>query len=422
MSPAARRRQLARASARPSTMALFFEPKPRQLQSAAIGSARPADGRQQVEVIAVGVRVFEVDRRRQVAVGHGQRGGDDPDAPLAPCGWPIIDLVEDPGVRAASGSEQLADAPRLDRVVEDRRGAVVVDVADLLDGAAGSLDCQPHRADDLLAVGIHLHAVIGVAGGAVAVDRRVHPRAPRAGAVFTLEHHHPGAFAEHEAVAAAIEGARGCRRRVVVARRDDAHLREAEDHAGRDAGVGAAGEDHLGFAAADQRRGVGDGVGRARAARRHDVADAVQLERDRDLARHHPDDRDGDRVGRDPLPAVGEELRVLPLGDVDAAGAAADEHAGVGLVQAQSGIGPRFPRGDHGDQRRLRVAARIGAADRRPAWPQLARIASEGWRRSARRSASPRRRWSRAERAPQRCRETATRRNRRCCGWRCSRG
>ena len=72
------------------------------------------------------------------------------------------------------------------------------------------------------------------------------------------------------------------------------------------------------------------------------MADAVQLERDRDLARDHADDRYRDRVGRDALPAIGEELAVLTLGDVDAAGAAADEHTGVGLAEAQPGVGPRF--------------------------------------------------------------------------------
>jgi hypothetical protein len=63
------------------------------------------------------------------------------------------------------------------------------------------------------------------------------------------------------------------------------------------------------------------------------VADAPELQRDRDLARDHPDDGDGDGVGRDSLEPVAEVLGVLALGDIDAAGAAADDDAG-----------PRLPR------------------------------------------------------------------------------
>jgi hypothetical protein len=90
------------------------------------------------------------------------------------------------------------------------------------------------------------------------------------------------------------------------------------------------------------------------------VADPVQLEGDRDLARDHPDDRDRNRIGRDPLPAVVEELEVLPLGDVDAASAAADEHAGARLVEAQAGVVPGLAGGDDGNERRARIAPRVG--------------------------------------------------------------
>ena len=46
----------------------------------------------------------------------------------------------------------------------------------------------------------------------------------------------------------------------------------------------------------------------------------------------------GMAYGRDSLPAVVEEFGVLALGDVDAAGAAADEHAGARLIQSQPGV------------------------------------------------------------------------------------
>ena len=91
------------------------------------------------------------------------------------------------------------------------------------------------------------------------------------------------------------------------------------------------------------------------------MADAAQAERNRNLARHHADDRHRDRVGRDLAAAFDEEIVVLPFADVDAAAAAADDHAGVRLGDAQPGVDPRLARRDHADQRRPRVALRIGA-------------------------------------------------------------
>ena len=119
--------------------------------------------------------------------------------------------------------------------------------------------------------------------------------------------------------------------------------------------------DHVGVAGPQQRGRVADRVGRARAAARQHVADAAQPQRDRDLARHHADNRHRNRVRRDLLAALDEEVVVLPLADVDAAAAAADDDAGVRLADAQAGVGPRLARGDDADQRGARVALRIRA-------------------------------------------------------------
>ena len=248
----------------------------------------------------------------------------------------------------------------LDGVVEHRGRAVVVDVSDLLARASRSLERQRHRAHDLFPLGVHLHAVIRVARRSVAVDRRIDARAARPRAVLALEHDHPRAFAEDEPVPRAIERPRRLGGRVVVPRRDGAHSREPEDHAGRDARVRAARQDHVGIAGADERGGIANRVGGTGAAGGHDVADAVQLERDRDLARDHAHDRHGDRVRRHALPAVVEEFVVLPLGDVDAARAAADEDPRARFVEPQPGILPRLRRGDDGDERGTRIPAGIG--------------------------------------------------------------
>ena len=60
------------------------------------------------------------------------------------------------------------------------------------------------------------------------------------------------------------------------------------------------------------------------------MADATQTQRNGNLARHHADDRNGNRVRRDPAAPIDEEIVVLPLAHVDTAAAAADHHAGFG--------------------------------------------------------------------------------------------
>ena len=258
-------------------------------------------------------------------------------------------------------AEHLAHAPRFHRVVQHGRGAVIVDVADLLGPPPGALDRQGHRADNLLARRRHLDAVIRIAGRRVAVDRGVDRGAPGARAVLALEHEHPRALAEDEAVAPPVERPRRFRRPVVVGHRQRLHAREAEDHPRRDACVGAARQHHVGLARAQQRGGVADRVGRARAAARQHVADAAQPQRDRDLARQHPDNGDRDGVRGHLLAALEEEVVIVPLADVDPAAAAADHDAGVRLGDRQPRVGPRLARGDHADQRGARVALRIGA-------------------------------------------------------------
>ena len=82
-----------------------------------------------------------------------------------------------------------------------------IDVADLLERAAGALDGELHRADYLIAVGIHLHAVVGVARRPVPFDAGVNARAARTGAVLAFEHQHPRALAQHETITPLVEGA-----------------------------------------------------------------------------------------------------------------------------------------------------------------------------------------------------------------------
>ena len=285
-----------------------------------------------------------------------------PQAPLAPCGWPTIDLVDDPGSRAARSPNSALDARDFDRVVQLRRRAVIVDVADLFLRAArrgraraasrGRSRCRrdPSARGDTRR------------RSSRSLRRRRRSCAPRARAdssrSSTTIHAPSPSTKPSRPRSNGRDAAAGV---VVVARRHHPHAREAVHHAGRDARVDAARQQHVAFAGAQQRHAVADRIGRARAAGRQHVADAVQLQRDRDLARDHADDRHGDRVGRDLLQRVGEELAILPLADFDAAGAAADDDAGARL---RRGAGRRRPRLRARRSRRRARRANSGA-DRR---------------------------------------------------------
>ena len=65
---------------------------------------------------------------------------------------------------------------------------------------------------------------------------------------------------------------------------------------------------------------------------------------------NHPDDGNRDGVGGDSLPAVGEEFEILPLGHIDPARSASDEHASARFVQTKARIGPGLGRGDDRNQ------------------------------------------------------------------------
>ena len=68
------------------------------------------------------------------------------------------------------------------------------------------------------------------------------------------------------------------------------------------------------------------------------MAHAAQTQRDRNLTRHHADNRDGNRVRRHFPPVLGEEIGVLPLADIDSPSAAADDYTGARFADSQAGV------------------------------------------------------------------------------------
>src|SRR6476646_9611356 len=83
-------------------MALFFDPKPRQLHSAASTWAdRPSFGMKSRSHSGSGVVWLIVGGRK--SCDSASAVVTMPAAPLAPWGWPIIDFVDDPAMWSARG-------------------------------------------------------------------------------------------------------------------------------------------------------------------------------------------------------------------------------------------------------------------------------------------------------------------------------
>jgi hypothetical protein len=143
-----------------------------------------------------------------------------------------------------------------------------------------------------------------------------------------LEHHHAGALAEHKAVAVLVEGPAGPGRVVVALRQGPGRDKAAQAH-GRDAGLGAAGDHHVGLAPLDGPQGVADGVGRRGAGRGDGGVGAAQAEVDGDGAAGRVGDHLGDDERRDAAgPAVAEAV-VLFLELGQPADTAAEDDAGA---------------------------------------------------------------------------------------------
>ena len=102
---------------RASTSALFFDPNPRQLQSAAsMRVARPCRGRKSMLQSGSGSSRLAVGGKNPREIARAVV--TTPAAPLAPCGWPIIDFVEEPGIWSAS--EPNTGAPTATRLHRSR--------------------------------------------------------------------------------------------------------------------------------------------------------------------------------------------------------------------------------------------------------------------------------------------------------------
>ena len=251
-------------------------PKAKELErQASTCCARAALGTKSRSQAGSGLRV--VHRGRDDAVGQGEGGGGSFDGSGGAQGVGVHGLGGADGELVRVGAEDEADGGGFGAVVDLGRGAVGVDVADLLRGEAGIAQGHAHGAGGALGGG--LGDVAGIGGHAEADDLRDGPGAAGERGLQRLQHQHGGAFAQHQAAAVGGEGAAG-----VLA--DDAHGLPGLEIAEVERSLAAAGDGHGGDAGTHHLEGLadgvrgggaggGDGVGRALNAELHgDVAGA----------------------------------------------------------------------------------------------------------------------------------------------------
>ena len=207
-------------------------------------------------------RVVEIDGRGRHAVADGEQREDRFDR--AGRAEKVAGGRLGRGHRhlARGVAEQPLDGLQLDLVAHLRRGAVGVDVVDVVGGDPGALHRHPHAALGAVAILGRRRDVIGVAREAVADDLAIDLRAAGERMLALLEDDDAGALADDEAVAVAVIGSRRLGRTVVEVGRERPAGGEARDRQPVDRRLGAAGDHDVGVAERDQPGRIADGMGR----------------------------------------------------------------------------------------------------------------------------------------------------------------
>ena len=277
------------------------------------------------------------------------------------------------------GSEHRAHRSALAGVARGRSGAAAGNVVDLRGFRAGLAQGAADRLRQRAALRIGREQVLDVGGRTKAGDLGVHARAPRARRVVLLEHEERSALAHHGAVPLAIVGPAGLVFQLVVRcghaeRIDLGHVPPAHR------GVGAAGENDVGLAAADgterppdsrQARLRAAGEERVGATQRKRVGQVEQrgpLEAlDVEQWVHLLECQLAELAQVDPPVVVadrhGDVLEVLGLGDLLAAGREQPVASLRVLPELQAAVAHRQHAGDRGQHVVARHVAQRAAVD-----------------------------------------------------------
>ncbi|MNE05684.1 hypothetical protein D3C80_982540 [compost metagenome] len=238
-------------------------------------------------------------------------------------------------------------------------GAVAVDVADVRRFQPGVLQGQFHGPahGDLFGTG----GVLAVGVAAETDDLGMDAGATGQGVFQFLEHQHAAAFADHQAVACGVVGARAALWGVVL---QAGGVERVEDHGfGRAQFLGTAGEHQRQAPELDRLVGIADALAAAGAGAGGGNQATGEAEEDADIGRggvrHHPHVGVGVQAfGHRVEQHVAERLDLVGAAG---GGAAGDAHAPVldRFVAQQAGVGQRHLRRTHGKPRDPAHAAQL---------------------------------------------------------------
>ena len=248
--------------------------------------------------IAAFARIVEVDGGRQDAVANREDREDRLDAACRSEQMPGHRLGRAHRDLLRVLAERMLDRNGLGDVACRRRGAVGVDVIDLLRIELGVAHRVLHRTTRTVAVIRRQRDVRGIRRHAEADKLRMDAGAARLGELVIFENEHAGTVAEHETVAILVPGTRSALR-IVIARRQCTRLAETSHAGRRGTRLGTTGNDDVGISGLNQAHADTNGMSGRCTGRHGSEARAGQTEIDRDVARHHVDDRSWNEEGRD---------------------------------------------------------------------------------------------------------------------------
>ena len=273
--------------------------------------------------IALGIRLFEVPSGREELIPDGQGARDGLDT--AGCSEQVSCHAlggrdfEFSGVITENGFDGLC----LCRIIYRCRGAVGVDIIDVLRFEFCRLKRHLQGLDRPASIGVRCDQVIGIAGDPVSADLAVDISSSGQGMLEFFYDQYACALRHDKSVPVLVKGTAGLLGSVVVFGAESLEHTESSERGGRKGRLCAAGDDRIHQPVLDAVVGVANGV-RSRGAGRGDgKGRTLSIHLDRDLAGSDVADHLRDKEGVDGLeveipPVVLDDLFLHGLQSADA--------------------------------------------------------------------------------------------------------
>ena len=200
--------------------------------------------------------------------------------------------------------EYALDGERFNLVVRPGRRSVRVEVVHLFGENAGLAERHFHGKDRAGSVRVRLDEVMGIRAQAESLHLRQNLRSPRLGLLQIFEDHDPpGPFADHEPVAARVEGAAGLLWGI-VSRREKAHGATPPHREIEDANLRSPGHHHIGVPSLDAVIRKADGMGSHRAGRARAFKRTPEIPTLRHIAGRHVSHQIGNEARAEGAPPL----------------------------------------------------------------------------------------------------------------------